>query len=176
MMCSKCGKNVAVVFVTKVENGVQKNEGLCMTCAKKLGINSINNIIDKMGMTEEEFDEMNTTMMESMGDIESLGDLTPDMLMPMMQNAFGSMSEEHIELALFRVHVDDYVFVAVAVLASGHDRLLDLVDHELDRDALFGFQQLQSLKELLAVVIFHFLYCLSCHFPIYLPLLVLPLF
>lgn len=95
MMCSKCGKNVAVVFVTKVENGVQKNEGLCMTCAKKLGINSINNIIDKMGMTEEEFDEMNTTMMESMGNIENLSDLTPDMLMPMMQNAFGATPEQN---------------------------------------------------------------------------------
>ncbi len=100
MMCSKCGKNVAVVFVTKVENGVQKNEGLCMTCAKQLGIKSIDNMIEKMGMTEEEFDEMNKSMMESMGDIDSLGDITPEMLqnvMPMMQSAFGMGGEEFEE-------------------------------------------------------------------------------
>ena len=97
MMCTNCGKNPAVVFLTKVENGVTKNEGLCMTCAKKLGISSINNIMDKMGMTEEEFDEMNRGMMESMGNIESIDDITPEMLqnvMPMMQNAFGGTDEE----------------------------------------------------------------------------------
>ena len=97
MMCSKCGKNVAVVFLTKVENGVTKNEGLCMTCAKKLGINSINNIIEKMGISEEEFDEMNRGVMESLGDMDGSGEITPDMLsgiMPMMQNAFGNFADE----------------------------------------------------------------------------------
>ncbi len=100
MMCTNCGKNPAVVFLTKVENGVTKNEGLCMTCAKKLGISSINNIMDKMGMTEEEFDEMNRGMMESMGNIESIDDITPEMLqnvMPMMQNAFGGTDGEFEE-------------------------------------------------------------------------------
>ena len=100
MMCTNCGKNPAVVFLTKVENGVTKNEGLCMTCAKKLGISSINNIMDKMGMTEEEFDEMNRGMMESMGNIESIDDITPEMLqnvMPMMQNAFGGKDGEFEE-------------------------------------------------------------------------------
>ncbi len=97
MMCSKCGKNVAVVFLTKVENGVTKNEGLCMTCAKKLGINSINNIIEKMGISEEEFDEMNRGVMESLGDMDGSGEISPDMLsgiMPMMQNAFGNFADE----------------------------------------------------------------------------------
>ncbi|MBQ3115057.1 MAG: AAA family ATPase [Clostridia bacterium] len=100
MMCNNCGKNPAVVFLTKVENGVTKNEGLCMTCAKKLGISSINNIMDKMGMTEEEFDEMNRGMMETMGNIDSIDDITPEMLqnvIPMMQNAFGGTDEEFEE-------------------------------------------------------------------------------
>ena len=38
MMCSRCGKNVAVIFITKMENGTTKNEGLCLKCARELGI------------------------------------------------------------------------------------------------------------------------------------------
>ena len=37
-MCSKCKKNIAVVFITKVENGVTLNEGYCLKCARSLGI------------------------------------------------------------------------------------------------------------------------------------------
>ena len=36
-ICSRCQKHVAVVFITKVENGTAKNEGLCLKCAKELG-------------------------------------------------------------------------------------------------------------------------------------------
>ena len=37
-MCSRCGKNVAVIFITKLEGGTSKNEGLCLKCARELGI------------------------------------------------------------------------------------------------------------------------------------------
>ena len=40
-MCSRCGKNVAVVFITKLEGGVQKNEGLCLKCARELHIKPV---------------------------------------------------------------------------------------------------------------------------------------
>ena len=40
-MCCKCKKNVAVIFITKVENGVTLNEGYCMKCARSLGIPQI---------------------------------------------------------------------------------------------------------------------------------------
>ena len=40
-MCSRCHKNVAVVFLTKIENGVTTNEGICLKCAKELGIKPV---------------------------------------------------------------------------------------------------------------------------------------
>lgn len=46
-MCSRCGKNVAVVFITKLEGGVQKNEGLCLKCARELHIKPVDDMIEK---------------------------------------------------------------------------------------------------------------------------------
>ena len=45
MLCSVCNKNLAVIFMTKIENGKQSTEGLCLGCAKERGINPINNMI-----------------------------------------------------------------------------------------------------------------------------------
>ena len=65
MLCSKCNKNIAVVFVTKVEGDVKKNEGLCMSCAKQQGVGQIDDIMKQMGIDEEQFDELNREMMEN---------------------------------------------------------------------------------------------------------------
>ena len=54
MLCSDCNKNLAVIFMTKIENGNQKTEGLCFECAKKRGINPLNNMLLQSGMSEEE--------------------------------------------------------------------------------------------------------------------------
>ena len=48
-MCSRCGKNVAIVFITKIENGQTKNEGLCLKCARELHIKPVDDVINKMG-------------------------------------------------------------------------------------------------------------------------------
>ncbi len=55
-MCSKCKKNIAVVFVTKVENGVTMNEGYCLKCAKSLGIPQIDAAVKQMGISEDDLD------------------------------------------------------------------------------------------------------------------------
>ena len=47
-LCSRCHKRMAVVFVTKLENNEAKNEGLCLVCAKQLGIPQVKDIIEKM--------------------------------------------------------------------------------------------------------------------------------
>lgn len=57
MMCSRCHKNVAVVFITKLENGKTVNEGLCLTCAKELGLPSVDKIMPNMGDIENLSDE-----------------------------------------------------------------------------------------------------------------------
>ncbi len=63
MLCSKCKKNVAVMFITRMENGKSVNEGLCMPCAKELGIGSLDQLIsgidpDMLANLESQVSEM----------------------------------------------------------------------------------------------------------------------
>jgi len=53
-LCVKCNKNVAVVFITRLENGVSRNEGYCLKCARKLGIPQIDDAVKQMGISEED--------------------------------------------------------------------------------------------------------------------------
>ena len=55
-MCTKCKKNIAVVFITKVENGVTMNEGYCLRCARSLGIPQIYQAVKSMGISEDDLD------------------------------------------------------------------------------------------------------------------------
>ena len=57
-MCSRCHQRVAVVFITRMEDGKTFNEGICLKCARELGIKPVNDILEKMGIGEEEFDRM----------------------------------------------------------------------------------------------------------------------
>ncbi len=67
MLCVKCKKNMAVVFITKMEpDGRQTNEGYCLSCARELNIGAIDNIIKNMGINPEEMDSMNSEMLEMM--------------------------------------------------------------------------------------------------------------
>ncbi|MBQ8837484.1 MAG: ATP-dependent Clp protease ATP-binding subunit [Clostridia bacterium] len=65
-MCARCHKRVAVVFITRLENGESKNEGICLKCAKELGIKPIDDILKKMGISNEEFDQMTEDAEEMM--------------------------------------------------------------------------------------------------------------
>ena len=65
--CRECNKNIAVVFVTNTDNyGNQSTHGLCLRCAKELNVVPVKEILQRMGLTEEEFDkaeaELNATM------------------------------------------------------------------------------------------------------------------
>ncbi len=62
IMCTVCGKNYAVVFITKIIEGKQKQEGLCLSCAKKQGIQPINQLIEQTGMTDRDIDSLNKQM------------------------------------------------------------------------------------------------------------------
>ena len=61
-MCSRCGKNVAVVFITKIENGQTKNEGLCLKCARELHIKPVDDVIEKMGISDEDLPSPSSTV------------------------------------------------------------------------------------------------------------------
>ena len=77
-MCSRCGKNVAVVFITKLEGGVQKNEGLCLKCAIELHIKPVDDMIEKMGIFDEDLDNLSGEMMNALNGVESLMDMSLD--------------------------------------------------------------------------------------------------
>ncbi|HHW30999.1 MAG TPA: ATP-dependent Clp protease ATP-binding subunit [Clostridiaceae bacterium] len=73
MMCSICKVNYAIVFITRIFNGKQIQEGLCLTCAKKQGIQPINQLIEQTGMTEEDIDNLNRQMGSMFEDIDLEG-------------------------------------------------------------------------------------------------------
>ncbi len=71
-MCSRCGKNVAVIFITKLEGGTSKNEGLCLKCAREMGIKPIDDMMKKMGISDEDLDNLTTEMMSAFGGAEGM--------------------------------------------------------------------------------------------------------
>ena len=77
-MCSRCGKRVAVVFITKLEGGVTKNEGLCLPCARELHIQPVEDMIKKMGISDEDLDTLSGEMMNALSGAEDLMNLGGD--------------------------------------------------------------------------------------------------
>ena len=76
-LCSKCHKRMAVVFITRLENGQSVNSGLCLKCAKELGIPQVDDIMRRMGINDEELEMINEEMMQALGGVESLEGLIP---------------------------------------------------------------------------------------------------
>ena len=68
---------MAVVFITKLEGGQSKNEGLCLKCAKELGIKPIDDMIQKMGITDEDLENLTSEMMSAFGGAEGMEGLMP---------------------------------------------------------------------------------------------------
>ena len=67
-LCARCHKNMAVIFITKIENNQSKNEGLCLSCARELHIKPVDDIISKMGLSDEELDSLAGEMTNALGD------------------------------------------------------------------------------------------------------------
>ena len=103
MLCSRCKKRVAVVFMTRMENGKTINEGLCLQCAKELGIGPVNELMEKMGITDDEIENMNDQLMGMVDEDGEEIDLDSDsddsdfvpggaQTFPFLQNMFGKMN------------------------------------------------------------------------------------
>lgn len=67
-MCTRCHKRPAVIFMSRMENGQMVNEGLCLQCAKELGIPQVKDLIDRMGISDEDIESMSNQIMDMMGD------------------------------------------------------------------------------------------------------------
>ena len=93
-MCVKCKKNIAVVFITKIENGVTMNEGYCLKCARGLGIPQIDEAVKQMGFSEADLDNLTDEMSNMFGQIDQ-GDHDEDDMdsqtatFPLLNQLFG---------------------------------------------------------------------------------------
>lgn len=77
-LCSRCKKNVAVVFLTRMENGQSINEGLCLSCAKKVGLPQVDEVMRRMGITDEDLDAISNEMLGAFGGAENLENIDDD--------------------------------------------------------------------------------------------------
>ena len=92
-MCTKCKKNVAVVFITKMENGITMNEGYCLKCARSLGIPQIDAAVKQMGMSEDDLDALTDEMSSMFGQNEDSDDDEAESrtaTFPLLNQLFGS--------------------------------------------------------------------------------------
>ena len=101
-MCIKCKKNIAVLFITKIENGVSMNEGYCLKCARSLGIPQIDEAVRQMGISEEELDLMTDEMGSFFGQIDEADRHDDDEVdsqtatFPLLNQLFNSMTGGNI--------------------------------------------------------------------------------
>lgn len=96
-MCSRCKKNMAVIFVTKMENGKEISEGLCFNCAKQMGIKPFDKILEQFNINEEDFADMNEQLNEMMGSVDMFGDNMTMGEMPAQNSENGNSNEENRE-------------------------------------------------------------------------------
>ncbi|MGM9588967.1 MAG: ATP-dependent Clp protease ATP-binding subunit [Faecousia sp.] len=99
-MCTKCRKNIAVVFITKMENGVTMNEGYCLRCARSLGIPQIDEAVRQMGISEEDLDLLSDEMSSMFGQRETGDNADDDEIdsqtatFPLLNQLFGGSGED----------------------------------------------------------------------------------
>ena len=74
-LCSRCKKNVAVVYISRMENGQTVNEGLCLKCARDLGLPQVEDMMKRMGISDEELDTLNSEMLQALNGVENIEDL-----------------------------------------------------------------------------------------------------
>ena len=97
-MCTKCKKNIAVVFLTKMENGVTMNEGYCLRCARSLGIPQIDEAVRQMGISEDDLDLLSDEMSSMFGQRDDSNDADDDEIdsqtatFPLLNQLFGGSS------------------------------------------------------------------------------------
>ena len=97
-LCTKCKKNVAVVFITKIENGNTLNEGYCLKCARSLGIPQIDQAVKQMGISEEDLDMLSDEMGNFFGQMDDADKHDDDEVdsqtatFPLLNQLFGGMS------------------------------------------------------------------------------------
>ncbi|MEG2073832.1 MAG: hypothetical protein RRY54_03615, partial [Angelakisella sp.] len=86
LLCSRCHKRMAVVFINKLENGKTVSEGLCLKCAQELNIPGFSDIIKSMGISPEDLDNV----------MEQMGEMSPDDMNELFEQG-GAMAMPYIQ-------------------------------------------------------------------------------
>ena len=114
MLCIRCKKNPAMVFINKVDPITHKstNEGYCLHCAKDLGLAPVDDILKNMGITVEQYDEISDGMNQLMNSMSEYNpeededsedmDNSPLVMMSDFQHMLGNMLEEHGKKTVMR--------------------------------------------------------------------------
>ena len=74
-LCSRCKKNVAVVFISRLDGDRTVNEGLCLKCAKELGLPQVDDMMKRMGISDDDLDTLNSEMLQAFDGVENVEDL-----------------------------------------------------------------------------------------------------
>lgn len=94
MICNRCKKRMAVLFISKMEGDKPVNEGLCLKCAKELGIPQVDAMMQQMGLTAEDIETMEDQMMDMLDvDGEGFEPGGTDNMPNFMQNMLGSLGD-----------------------------------------------------------------------------------
>lgn len=98
MLCSRCKKRMAVLFLAHMENGEMQNKGLCLKCAKELNIPQVKEVMNEMGLSDEQIDAMSEQITDLMENDEMSLDGDFEMggaqALPFLQNLFGTGSND----------------------------------------------------------------------------------
>ncbi|MFI3227718.1 MAG: ATP-dependent Clp protease ATP-binding subunit [Clostridia bacterium] len=93
-ICTKCKKNIAVVFMSKIENGQTIQEGLCLKCASELGLKPVEDLMQNMGISADDIDMLTSQMPEDLSEIEEMMENMSEEDQQMLTNtATGSFSK-----------------------------------------------------------------------------------
>ena len=111
MYCTRCKKRLAVVFTSRLENGKMVNEGLCLRCAKEMGLQPVDQIMEKLGLGDEELDELdqyNDQLMELLESNDHGEDFQPGgshTVPPIFSGIAGLMKLQEDSSEIGRAHV-----------------------------------------------------------------------
>ena len=89
MMCSRCKKRPAVVFISSMQGTERRNEGLCLRCAKEMGLPQVDEYLKQMGISEEDFENAYDSMFDENGNPD------PELLRQHLTDAARSALKEY---------------------------------------------------------------------------------
>lgn len=118
MICSKCNKRMAVLFISKMDGDKPVNEGICLTCAKEMDIPQVNAMMEQMGITDRDIEMMNDQMMDlmdgesfEMGGMETMPNFIQNMMGQFTQG-MTEASDEEVEQLLMDEEMDQFALLA----------------------------------------------------------------